>query len=257
MSNPTDIVPELLKKIITEIKEKYASDDEIQKLLNSVEDGSATYGDALRFAELVGEKCGKALVNHLTVEKLPDGRIYYNIGNRIVNGVVKEAEKVVNNFIYQTQKNLNKKANLGINPVVAGVNRDRVSGFVERIVNTEQADEAITDLLEIPPNLMQNIVDESIKKNVELHGEAGLKATVTRSAEAGACEWCQRVTGTWSYPKVSKDVYRRHANCRCVVEYEPGDGKRQNVHTKKWYKPDKETLENRRKLAKQKKSVRH
>ena len=27
---------------------------------------------------------------------------------------------------------------------------------------------------------------------------------------------------------------RRHENCRCVVEYDPGDGKKQNVYSKKW-----------------------
>ena len=30
-------------------------------------------------------------------------------------------------------------------------------------------------------------------------------------------------------------VFRRHANCRCLVEYDNGTGVYQNVHSKKKY----------------------
>ena len=36
------------------------------------------------------------------------------------------------------------------------------------------------------------------------------------------------------YPKVDKNVFRRHDRCDCVVEYYPGDGKKQNVWGKQW-----------------------
>lgn len=40
-------------------------------------------------------------------------------------------------------------------------------------------------------------------------------------------------------------TYRRHRYCRCTVEYDPGDGKRINVHTKK-ESGSKEDIEHRK-----------
>lgn len=50
------------------------------------------------------------------------------------------------------------------------------------------------------------------------------------------------------YPHVPADVYRRHERCRCKVEYDPGDGRRQNVWDKKWTE-DPETLQARKEFA--------
>lgn len=43
------------------------------------------------------------------------------------------------------------------------------------------------------------------------------------------------------------DVYRRHQRCRCTVDYYPGDGKVQNVHTKEWEtKEENDRIEKRK-----------
>ena len=65
------------------------------------------------------------------------------------------------------------------------------------------------------------------------------------------CKRCSSLAGVYEYPDVPEDVYRRHENCRCTVEYDPGDGKKlQNVHTKKWIsKEESVTLEKRKKIG--------
>lgn len=80
----------------------------------------------------------------------------------------------------------------------------------------------------------RGVVDESIRRNVEFHGAAGLHPRVVRTAEAGCCAWCAKLAGTYDYPDVPKDVYRRHENCRCRVTYDPGDGRRQDIWSKEW-----------------------
>lgn len=48
----------------------------------------------------------------------------------------------------------------------------------------------------------------------------------------GCCEWCTRQSGRYEYPdKVPADVYKRHDNCKCTVEYVT-NSRKQNVHTK-------------------------
>ncbi|MEG1523467.1 MAG: hypothetical protein RR475_00395 [Clostridia bacterium] len=42
------------------------------------------------------------------------------------------------------------------------------------------------------------------------------------------------MVGLYDDPDVPKDVYRRHKWCRCVVEYDLGTGKRQDIWSKQW-----------------------
>ena len=77
----------------------------------------------------------------------------------------------------------------------------------------------------------KNVVDHTLEKNVEFQGKSGLHPKIRRTAFGKTCPWCRALAGTYSYPDVPKDVYRRHSNCDCVVEYIDG-GKIQNVHTK-------------------------
>ena len=60
-----------------------------------------------------------------------------------------------------------------------------------------------------------------------------MKPKVIRKESGNCCKWCKSLVGSYSYPDVPKDVYRRHQNCRCTVEYIPKKGVRQDVHTKK------------------------
>lgn len=77
-------------------------------------------------------------------------------------------------------------------------------------------------------------MDDTIKANAEFHYKARLSPKIIRTSDGNCCDWCDGVVGEYKYPDVPKDVYRRHKNCGCEVNYYPGDGKYQNAHTKKW-----------------------
>ncbi len=79
----------------------------------------------------------------------------------------------------------------------------------------------------------RSVVDASISANVNFQGKAGLTPKIVRKATGSCCKWCMALAGTYSYPDVPKDVYRRHDNCCCVVNYDPGNGKIQSVHSGK------------------------
>lgn len=76
-----------------------------------------------------------------------------------------------------------------------------------------------------------------------------LRPKIIRKEKGNCSDWCKAVVGTYDYPDVPKDVYRRNRYCRCTVEYDPGDGKRRDVHTKKWVDPEKEGKIETRKVA--------
>lgn len=97
-------------------------------------------------------------------------------------------------------------------------------------------------------NMLESIALSSIEKNVKFQSDSGLRPKVVRKSNGYCCEWCNKLVGTYSYPDVPRDVYRRHKNCTCTVEYDPGDGRKQDVWSKKWME-DKETLEQRRTIG--------
>ena len=96
-------------------------------------------------------------------------------------------------------------------------------------------------------NLVQKAMDDTVQKNADFHTKAGLRPKIIRRSSGHCCEWCNQVAGTYVYPDVPKDVFRRHDNCDCIVEYYPGDGKKQNVWTKEWkYEKESDKIEERK-----------
>lgn len=73
-----------------------------------------------------------------------------------------------------------------------------------------------------------------VRKNAEFHFKVGLTPKIIRKETGKCCKWCKNLVGTYRYLDVPKDVYKRHQNCNCVVEYIPKKGIRQDVHTKRW-----------------------
>lgn len=103
----------------------------------------------------------------------------------------------------------------------------------------------------------QSIVDDSIQKNIEFQSKAGLRPRITRTLVGKGCEWCRNLAGTYQYPDdVPEEVYHRHERCRCIVNYHPGDGKRQDVWSKKWKDPDKDDKIKERKYLNLKSEIR-
>lgn len=231
----TDIVPELLEKIKKEFDEKISKNKKIKSAMKAIEEGTCDYETAYNYASEVGEILADTLKKNITKDVLPDGKMYYNIANRILNDRLKNNHNIVADTTSKITSILNKKAKINIKPQEPKLNKSRISGLVEKLADGYDFDEVSWLLGEPVVNFSQNIVDESIKENAEFHHEAGLKAKIIRKSTGHCCDWCESIAGEYEYPDVPKDVYRRHRSCRCTVEYLPKKGKRQNVHTKEFF----------------------
>lgn len=231
-----DIAPELLLRIQASFRKNTNQNQEIQAILQKIEEGAATYRDAEQYALQIGEALSQAFVENLGADALPDGRMYYNIADRVLRPLLEEDHAVVSEVDRMVQESLNKKAGIGLKARPVVVNEDRIQGIVDKVSNAESFEDVAWVLDEPVKNFSMNIVDESIRENVSFHGKTGLRPRVIRRAERKCCPWCSALAGEYDYPGVPDDVYRRHENCRCIVEYDPADGKRkrQNVHTKEW-----------------------
>lgn len=234
-----DIVPSLLKKIKSEFEDARLDSEVLKDLLSKLQHSKANYLDANQYAIEIGEILSKALGASLTNETLPDGKMYYNIAQRVLTDVLGRNYELVSDYTEQVQKNLNSEAKIGLAAQVPELNQDRIDGLVNRLASEESFDDVKWLLVDPIVIFSQSIVDDSIRKNAEFHHKVGLSPKIVRRVVGHPCKWCKSLEGSYNYPEVPKDIYRRHGNCRCTVDYHPGNGKKQNVHTKRWAESQK------------------
>lgn len=242
-----DIAPKLLKKIQDDFKNKFDNSKIIRELYRKVEQGNVTYKEANEFAIEVGELLSGSFKKNLSSSVLPDGRMYYNIADRIIRDALGNNYELVADISAKIQEILNKKAGIGIKAIKPKINEDKVRGIVDIVSGKEKYDDIAYMLGEPVVNFSQSVVNDAVRENADFQYKAGLSPKIIRTSTGKCCEWCDKLAGIYDYEAVSdtgNNVFRRHKYCRCLVEYAPGDGKRQNVHTKQWRKETKRRIEN-------------
>lgn len=223
-----DITPGLLEAIRKDFIE----------ILGDAKIEQQNYIGASEYADKVGSALAEAFKKNLSSAVLPDGKMYWNIADRVVRPLMEDDHEMVAEAARQVQQALNEAAGIGLRAQTSPLDNDRINGILNRISAADQYDD-VAWLLDEPVRLFSiAVVDDTLKRNVEFQGKAGMKPRIIRRAERGCCKWCRNLEGTYDYPDLPRDVYRRHNNCRCTVEYDPGDGSRQNVWTKEWKDPD-------------------
>ena len=75
-------------------------------------------------------------------------------------------------------------------------------------------------------------VDDAERELAEARYQMGKRPVIVRTAlGANSCEWCRSAAGEYEYgPQMDKTLaFGRHANCDCLIEYDPGTGKTETV----------------------------
>ena len=229
-----DIVPDLLEKIQKDFFAAAENNPELKRLLLLLTNGKANFIDAHEFAVSLGRLISEALQQNISSAVLPDGKMYYNIAERILNDVLGTNHRMVSSYAMRVQETLNKEAGIGLKSIQAPINQARIDSLINRIAYENTFDDVSWILAEPVVNFSKNVVDKHIQINADFHYNAGLQPKIIRSTDGNCCEWCDRIAGVYHYPGVSRDVFRRHDRCTCTIDYHPGDGKKQNAWSKKW-----------------------
>lgn len=241
-----DLVPELLDEIREEFDQGVLDSSVIEALLAKLAKGKANYLDANDYAVELGEILSKALKGSVTASKLPDGKMYYNIAKRVLEGVLGANYEKISEYSGQVQEILNGEAKIRVAVQRPILNQDRIDGIINRL-DSEPDFESVSWILGDPiVNFSQNIVDDFIKKNAGYHKKIGLNPTIERNSTGKCCTWCDSLVGSYLYGEEPKDFYRRHSNCRCTIDYHPKNGKQQNSWSKKWANEISDVVERRR-----------
>lgn len=243
-----DIVPELLRNIQNDFNKEKENSELVQQLLQILEEGQANYLNANAYAVEIGELLSKVLNKNITAETLPDGKMYFNIADRVLNTTLKNNHKLITDYSMEVQSQLNKNKKIGITVKKPPINQDRIDSLVNKLVSKDDFELVKFVLKEPIVNFSQSIVDNTIEVNVDFHAKVGMSPKILRTAVGKACEWCRSLDGIHDYHSLkNEDVFHRHDNCRCTVNYFPGKGKKQDV----WTKQERKIANNVAQLKKQ------
>lgn len=236
-----DIVPKLLDLIQKDFQKKFENNKKIKVLYENIKNGKSTYKEANEFAIHTGRILSNTFQMNFSTATLPDGKLYYNIADRTIRPMMKKNYDLVSDMCERVQEILNRESGIGIKGIPPKLNEDKIQGIIDIVSGKEKYDDVAYMLGEPIVNFTQSIVDDAVRANADFQYRAGLSPKIRRTSTGKCCNWCDKIAGVYNYEDVSNtgnNVFRRHKYCRCTIEYEPGDGKRQNVHTKKWEKTE-------------------
>lgn len=251
-----DIAPKLYEQIKEEYDRKITNSERLSTLSKKLEKGAATYKEAHEFAIESGEILSQVFQNNLSSSVLPDGKLYYNIAERIIRPMMGDLYEGVADYSKEVQTLLNKKQKIGIKAIKSEINEDKIQGIINITSGKEKFDDIAYMLGESIVNFSQTIVDDTVRANADFQYKSGLSPKIIRTSTGKCCKWCDNLAGVYEYEEVSdtgNNVFRRHKYCKCLVEYDGGDGKRINVHTKKTANKDdiERRIENANKAKKE------
>lgn len=240
-----DVSPGILEQMNQTIEANDASKRARNRLIVKAEKGQAGYKDAYDYAGLRGKAAADA-IREIEESDLPNGRMYFNIADKTIRPVLEETSDEIFSFASQLLENVNEKAGIHLKPVLPDPEEtnEKIKGILDLASGDEHWNEVREETAQTVENFSKKCVDDHIQANAEWQYEVGLSAKVVRTASRGACVWCEDVAGSYEYAAVKgkgEDVWRRHANCNCVIEYEPVKGKRQTVSSGS-YRQNKDSL---------------
>ncbi len=231
----SDITREFLDALEEEFDKRYSSSKKIQSLVKRIKDEKATAEDAFEYAKEVGYLRKLVLHDLITDDVLNDGYLGYYNAKMLFDDVLYKDYELINQYCKNAFTQLNKRAGINLKGVSVDYDQKKTDGITEcavkdrYTVTRSETEEAVS-------TNAKGYYDSSVEKNARFQYKSGLSPKIIRTAVGKTCKWCQSLAGTYDYYEVSNtgnDVFRRHANCDCMVVYSPRKGEYQDVYSKR------------------------
>lgn len=227
-----DIAPELYKKIQADFTTAVRNDGTIKTLVSKGNKTPLSNKELTLINTRLGEHASKALQKTLTVDNLPDGRLYYNIAERTVKPIMEQIYTTSNNLAVKAMQLKDRAA--GINIAIArGMDpSERIRELLDFAANSKTADE-INNALNLPiKTTALDFNDDFLKANTEIRDNMGFKQTIIREYDGVGlangrrpCNWCIGRAGIYESYQEAKDAgaFERHTGCGCTIDVQSTD----------------------------------
>lgn len=203
-------------------------DRRLARLSEKVGKGIANYKDVATVAERVGNHSAKSLKKVLTTDAVPGGVMTWNVAEKTVGRQARLQYDLISETAVTVQKSLNQKAGLGLRAVVGDFDEDNIREILGRLSSGESLKDLAWILDDPIVRNALSVADSAIRANADLECRSGMRPTVTRMPEYGACAWCEDLAGTYDYDDVrdkGNEVWMRHNNCRCHILFDPTESR--------------------------------
>lgn len=231
-----DIGEELLKAVRADFRKELGNNDsKLAKILKRIQNGKGTMHDTALFSKECGAALSEAIAKNVTPDRLPNGQLYYNIADTILRTTLKDNYDLVNMAAQAVQEQTDSKLNIHLAPQQAPFPEDRIHKIINAAADQTADSDTIKRRLDSPVrNVTESFYDDFVAENAKFRDEAGLKTYIVRQTNGKCCNWCAGLAGRYIYEDAPEEVFAKHDNCTCTVEYIT-DKYRENVHTKKKY----------------------
>lgn len=233
---------DLAKQLVEAVEKAFTHNCKTDILVSGIEKtlkkNGVSYREAEEYAARLGELLAKSYRETITPELLPEGRLDADLAEELLRTLLTQNYERAAEVAARVQTSLNRAAGLGMKGLPAEVNTQRMNGLIQKAGSYETYEKAAWTLDEPVVNYTQSAVEDTLRKNADAHFKSGLHPVIKRISVGGCCKWCNSLAGTYDYP-VKREIYKRHERCRCLVLYDPGNGKIQNAHTKREYESAK------------------
>ena len=215
---------EILTRILTQYVREYKASGKIKAINRKIEKGIFRYSEADTLAQESGEILTRAFRKYLP-EALTDGFMFRETAEVVLKNPMLQSSRDVRETAIRIQQGINEQAGIGMNPRIPEINMDQIDGILTGICGTQGYAAGEDTLMEQVGNFLEGYVDDFVRENADFQYRSGLDPKVIRTAAGKCCKWCDNLAGTYKYEDVrdkGNDVWRRHRNCHCTIEYDPG-----------------------------------
>ena len=234
-----DVAPILLESVQKYFDKWFYTDREVKDIYKKVRKGTATFKEMKRFSERAGAILVEALKATFSADKLPDGKLYQNIAEKVITPMLEQNHLLINEVCGYVADDLNKAARIGTKAVTAVFNADKAETVAQIAANCGEVVPG-NKAAQLVENATMSMVDDFIQANLEFQKKLGLVPQIQRIYHKGKkhCEFCASLqyTGEYKGPGMPAEIFRRHRDCRCTLIYIPQKGPYQDP----WSKAERE-----------------
>lgn len=222
----------MLANIQKEFESAVKSSDELTRLREAIKGRTASYADAHRYAQELSKLCTAAIRKHMTADSLPEGKLFYNIAQKVMTPMLQDTRTRISRYCYEVQKALNADAGIGIRPSEPEFDEERLEGLIQHTsdLGLEDLDQALQFTESATETFDSSIVDDFVEENARKQAGYGLKTIVVRTANPHCCEWCAQQAGEYTYDGDSSHEYwKRHVGCTCTLSVRTERGENRTI----------------------------
>lgn len=234
-----DVAPILLESVQKCFDKWFYTDREVKEIYKKVRKGTATFKEMKRFSERAGAILVESLKATFSADKLPDGKLYQNIAEKVITPMLEQNHGLINEVCGYVADDLNRAARIGTKAVTAVFNADKAETVAQIATNCGGIKPG-NKAAQLVENATMSMVDDFIQANLEFQKKLGLVPQIQRIYHGGKnrCEFCASLqyTGEYNGPGMPAEIFRRHRDCRCTLIYKPQKGPYQDP----WSKAERE-----------------